>query len=555
MPTILVVEDESIVAMDIQVRLQRMGYRVPAVLATAAEAVTQADALRPDLVLMDIRLRGSMDGIQAARILQGEHHVPVVLLTAYSDQGTLERAKAATPYGYVLKPFKDQELHTTIEVALCKHDNELRLRQAYANLEARVQERTEELARVNEELRHEIDEHRRTDEERARLEDQLRHSQKMEALGRLAAGVAHDFNNMLTIIGGYCELIMARMGDDDLRYRDMRTIQEAVERATALTGRLLAFGRRQLLDLQTVDINARIAKTFDMLRRLIGEDIALTTGLEPGLLLSRTDPGQFDQVVINLVINARDAMPQGGRLLIETATVELGPDYPRCRVDVQSGAYVRVRVRDTGCGMTPEVLSRAFEPFFTTKGNGRGTGLGLAVAYGIVQQSGGHIDVESQPGQGTTFDVFLPVADVRADAGGLGTAGDQPPAARTRTILLVEDEELVRNLARRVLSEQGHRVLEASNGTEALEVARRHDGTIDLLLTDVVMPGLNGRQLAERLVLERPGTRVLYMSGYTDDTILRYGLQEGCVTFLQKPFAPAALTERIRQVLTQEESN
>jgi len=550
MAKILVVEDESIVGLDIKNRLQRLGHQVPDIIASGEQAIAQAEALMPELILMDIMLQGEMNGLEAADIIRERLNIPVIFLTAYSDESTLERAKAAGPYGYVLKPFKDRELYTTIELGLVKHQNEQKLRQAYDQLEMRVEERTAELACVNEELRHEIEERKRAAEEKDRLAEQLRQSQKMEALGRLAAGVAHDFNNMLTIINGYSELVLACMGEEDSLYADIKTIKEAGERATVLTGQLLAFGRRQLLDSRLLDLNQEVAKTLQMFQRLIGEDIELLANLQSAAPYVETDPGQFDQVLVNLVINARDAMARGGRIEIETADVELSEGTTQTRVHIAPGSYVRLRVRDTGCGMNEEILSRVFEPFFTTKPKDKGTGLGLSVVYGIVEQSGGHIEIVSQPDVGTTVDIFLPRAKGQPEP-------TQPEPKQTavgsqkESILLVEDEDVVRDLAHRILRDCGYCVLEARKGEEALMLAELHEGPIHLLLTDVVMPKMSGRQLAEHLTPLRPDMKVLYMSGYTDDTILRYGIQAGDVAFLQKPFAPRALMDKVRQILTQ----
>ena len=550
MANILVVEDESIVGLDIQTRLQRLGYDVPEVVASGEEALVQVEALKPDLVLMDIMLEGEMDGIQTADLVRGRYDIPVVFLTAYSDESTLDRAKITSPYGYLLKPFKDRELYTTIEMGFCKHQVEKKLRYAHDELEQRVQERTAELARVNEELKLEIEERKRADEQKTGLEAQLRQSQKMEALGRLAGGIAHDFNNMLTIITGYSELVLDDMSEEDPRYRDIKTVQDAGNRAATLTSQLLAFGRRQMLNYQSLDLNQAVSSIYDMLVRLIGEDIELLADLQPDLHCVKTDPGQFDQVLINLAINARDAMLRGGKLFIETSDVELDEAHTRRHVNVTPGFYVRLRVRDTGCGMSEKIRSRIFEPFFTTKPKGESTGLGLSVVYGIVEQSGGHIDVASKSGKGTTFDIYLPqtgrVSEVQKEQ-------QTRPSFRegAESILLVEDEEEVLKLTRRILLDHGFHVLEARKGEDALVLSELHEGRIHLLLTDVVMPEMSGRQLAERLTPLRPDMKVLYMSGYTDDTVLRYGIQEKEMPFLQKPFSPEALIGKVWQALNQ----
>jgi signal transduction histidine kinase len=553
MAKILVVEDESIVALDIQSRLGRMGFEVPVVAATGPEALIAAESLRPDLVLMDILLQEGSDGVETAAIIQDQLDLPVVFLTAHSDEATLNRAKLTGPHGYVLKPFKDRELFTTIEVALTKHQNERRLREGHAELERRVAERTAELARVNEELRREIAERQQAAAATARLEEQLRQAQKMEALGRLAGGVAHDFNNMLTIINGYSELLIGQLSVGDPLLADVAAIREAGERAAGLTAELLTFGRRQVLDYRVLDLALEVPRTCAMLERLIGEDVELTTAIPPGPHCVKTDPDGLMRILINLAANARDAMPQGGHLAIEIDDVELDEAYARAHLGAVPGDYVRLRVRDSGCGMSDEVRARIFEPFFTTKPRGKGSGLGLSVVYGMVSQSGGHVEVVSAPGAGTTVDVHLP-----RQAPGLPEAPRPTPLPAPKrvltgaeTVLLVEDDDVVRELAHRILLDHGYQVLEARHGEEALVVAELHNGPLHLLLTDVVMPHLNGPELAERLRRDRPQLKVLYISGYTDDTVLRYGVERAEVHLLQKPFAPDLLTARVRHVLDQ----
>ncbi len=550
MTSILIVEDESIVGLDIHKRLLRMGYDVSAVVASGEAAVASAREIPPGLVLMDIHIQGDMDGVETAAHIRRQMDVPIVFLTAYSDENTLERAKATEPYAYVLKPFKDRELNTTIEIALYRFSIERELQQARDQLEMRVEERTAELARVNAELTDQIEQRQRADEANALLEEQLRQSQKMEALGQLAGGVAHDFNNMLTIITGYSELVLGCINEQEPLFNDIKAIKEAGDRAAILTGQLLTFGRRQALEYTVIDLNSAVDTAHGMLRRMIGEDISFAITLQPSPLFVRTDSGQFDQVLVNLVVNARDAMPQGGNLRIETIAIALEQPLTNRLVHLMPGHYALLRVTDTGKGMDTNILSRIFEPFFTTKSKGKGTGLGLAMVYSIINQSSGQIDVSSALGQGTTFDIYLPLSKVEPKI--------QPKTKTPQrknlhpisgTILLVEDEEVVRNLARRVLRDHGFDVLEARKGEEALVLAELHDGAIDLLLTDVVMPEMSGHQLAQQLGPQRPSMRILYMSGYTNDDVLRYGIQQGHVPFLQKPFGPDDLVAKVHQVL------
>jgi PAS domain S-box-containing protein len=386
--------------------------------------------------------------------------------------------------------------------------------------------------------------------DRIRLEEQLRQAQKMEAVGRLAGGVAHDFNNILTAISSYSELLLADFAPGDPRRADVEEIRKATERAAALTRQLLAFSRRQVLQPKVVDLNAVIANAEKLLRRLIGEDIALVTRLEPALGAVRADAGQLEQVIMNLAVNARDAMQTGGALTLETQNVVIAATTLAAEERiVVPGRYVLLRVRDTGTGMDAETRRHLFEPFFTTRDKGKGTGLGLATVYGIVKQSGGFIWVDSEPGRGSSFRIYLPRVDEAAPPAAPGAAAAEPPAAGTETILVVEDEDAVRAVAREALRRQGYRVLEAANAEAALVVAAGFAGHIGLLLTDVVMPGLSGRALADRLAALRPRTRVLYMSGYTDDAIVQHGVLEPGLSFLQKPFTPDVLAQRVREEL------
>jgi len=384
--------------------------------------------------------------------------------------------------------------------------------------------------------------------ERRSLEEQLRLSQKMEAVGQLAGGVAHDFNNLLTVILGYSILLLRDLRPEDPRRAPLEGIQQAADRAAALTHQLLAFSRRQVLAPRLLDLNVVVADMDKMLRRLIGEHIELSTVLAPDLALVKADPGQIEQVIMNLVVNASDAMPTGGKLTIETTDVELDEACGCIHTVGTPGPCVILTVSDTGHGMDEGTRARVFEPFFTTKEKGKGTGLGLAVVYGIVKQSGGSVWVYSEQGLGTTFKIYLPKVEATSEKPEAITAYKRARRG-TETVLLVEDETAVRSLLRDILESNGYVVLEASRAAEALETSERHRGPIQLLLTDVVMPGISGRKLADRLKTLRPETRVLYMSGYTDTAIVQHGLLEPGVAFLQKPFTPEALSRKIREVL------
>ena len=381
--------------------------------------------------------------------------------------------------------------------------------------------------------------------ESKQLESQLRQAQKMEAVGRLAGGVAHDFNNLLTVIQGYAELLGASLANDPERRESVVEIVKAAERAAALTRQLLAFSRRQVLEMRVLDLGAVVADTEKMLRRLIGEDVEVVVVKPATLGRVKADPGQLEQVLVNLAVNSRDAMPGGGRLTLELADVTLDAPFTTSHDSIPPGRYVVVAVRDTGSGMDAETLGHLFEPFFTTKEKGKGTGLGLATVFGIVKQSGGYVDVASAPGAGTTFRVYLPRTDART------TSGARPPVfslSGWETVLLVEDEAAVRNLVRAVLERKGYVVLVAPDGAVALDLVDKHTGVIHVLLTDIVMPGMSGRDLAAAVRARRPSIKVIFMSGYTADVPTDLGTEGGPV-FLPKPFNEYALTSKLREVL------
>jgi PAS domain S-box-containing protein len=388
--------------------------------------------------------------------------------------------------------------------------------------------------------------------ERRRLETQLRQSQKMEAIGRLAGGVAHDFNNVLTVILSNSEMLAGQLSPEDPRRQELIEIRDAAQRAATLTRQLLAFSRKQVLKPRVLSLNAVVVTLEKMLRRLIGEDIELVTVLQPDLCPVEADPGQLEQIVMNLAVNARDAMPEGGSLSIETGNAEVDEVFARKHFPMVPGRYVMLVVCDSGAGMDAETQRHIFEPFFTTKPRGRGTGLGLSMVYGIVKQSGGYIWAYSEPGLGTTFKIYFPrVEGARGDAEAAVSESSSPPGRET--ILLAEDEDSVRRLARRILEEAGYTVLEAREATEALTISEGWDGPIDLLVTDVVMPELNGRELAERLSVLRPGIQILYISGYTDHDVLD-GIVGPGNNFLQKPFTPESLASKAREALDVPES-
>jgi two-component system, cell cycle sensor histidine kinase and response regulator CckA len=383
----------------------------------------------------------------------------------------------------------------------------------------------------------------------AKLAQQLQHAMKMEAVGRLAGGVAHDFNNLLTGIGGYTDLIISDLNPGDPILADLNEIKKATQSAATLTSQLLAFSRKQLIEPRILSLNHLITSFKKMLQRLIGEDIDLSALLCDKLASVRIDPGQFEQILVNLAINARDAMADGGKLTIETANIDIDEDYCTLHPYVKPGRHVMLAVSDTGCGMSQEVKSHLFEPFYTTKQKGRGTGLGLATIYGVIKQSGGSIEVYSEPGEGTTFKIYLPAIEEIPQQLDLEKKPVSSLSKGDETILLVEDESIVRELAAKMLKRINYNILYASNGDEALEIAQNYSGVIHLMITDVVMPGMNGRQLAERLLRMRPNIKVLFTSGYTENAIAHHGIIEKGLSFIGKPYSSRDLANKIRRLL------
>ena len=411
---------------------------------------------------------------------------------------------------------------------------------------------TSQLERANRQLKQQVEERRRVEETLRKTQNQLVQAQKLEAIGRLAGGVAHDFNNLLTVVELSARLMGRQMHRQDPLWEHVRQIQEASERGIRLTRQLLSFGRRGSAELQPVNLSHLIGELSRMLQRIIGEDVELFTDLADELWPVEVDPSQMEQVIVNLAVNARDAMPLGGRLTIKTANEVLAQTHEVLPPDARCGDYVLIRVSDTGTGMADEVKDHLFEPFFSTKTGENGTGLGLPTVYGIVRQNQGYIGLESQVGQGTTFSIYLP----RSQGGTHGTSAEPSPrpataalAAGTETILVVEDEGAVLGLARQILEEQGYHVLTARNGLQALQVSREYGGIIHLLLTDVIMPELNGRQLAEQLRSARADLRVLYMSGYSDDLLAHHNIPGQGVALLAKPFSMDTLIHKVRGAL------
>lgn len=625
---ILIVEDEGIIARDIQRELLDLGYQPVDIAVSGEGAVESAERLRPQLVLMDIHLTGAMDGIEAAIRIRQRCGIPCIFLTAYATEEVVERAKAAMPLGYIVKPFDAQSLRSTMEIALHKDEIDRKLRaserryralfetahdaiittdadgtivgwslaateligysEAEAigrNIDIVVPERFRpERAQVygailsgamSRDLRRPIERpvvrkdgqivpsdisfaHWLEDEtpfiswfirnitERQKLERQFRQAQKMEVVGRLAGGIAHDFNNVLTVINGTCDFVLGTSPEDAPYRQDFLDIREAGGRAERLTRQLLTFSRKQTSERAVTSIGGLAARATGLLKRLLGEHVRLVMQ-GPGDGRSDTaniDPSQFEQVVLNLAVNARDAMPSGGTLTITTDRVVLTATDATEHLGLSVGPHVRLTVSDTGTGMTEDVRAHLFEPFFTTKAEGKGTGLGLATVYGIVTQHGGAIAVESTLGVGTTFTVWVPAA---AGTAASGVAASSDLAHGTETILLAEDDVTTRAVAERILSGAGFHVLSAEDGEHALEMFTEAGRQVDLVLTDVVMPKMDGPELAERIADVDPSIPVLYMSAYNDDHIDNERFSDA--NFVAKPFNSAALTRHIRETL------
>jgi PAS domain S-box-containing protein len=632
-PAVLVVEDEHIVALDIRMHLEKYGYRVPAMYPSGEEALEKIADVAPDLVLMDIKLQGEMDGVEAAQQIKDEHNIPVILLTAYADEATIQRAKLTQPFAYIIKPFEERELRTAIEIALYRHRMERELEQRerlfqttlnsigdavvvtdtedrieFANRTAvdlfgfdtqndlvgrqlsevvRIETETDEhgaertyavpagAARIPVEYRvtplqwdsgieggsvsvyTNISSRLRAEEALHASEEQLRHAQKMEAVGRLSGGIAHDFNNLLTVILGYSKLVLGELRQrSDLDGNDLvpniEGIQKAAVKSVSLTRQLLAFSRRQVLEPKYEDLNDIVSDMEKMLRRLLTERVNLQLSLNASPATVYVDRGQVEQVLMNLAVNARDAMPSGGSLLIKTEVEDIVEPRTGSTDEIDVGRYIVLRVKDTGVGIDRENIERVFEPFFTTKERGAGTGLGLSTVYGIVKQTGGSINIESEQGRGTTFVIHIPHKE--GDRSHTESEAIQTPMAEygSETILVVEDDESIRDLICTALKQRGYQIIDTANAGEALLVCEENH-RVDLLISDIVMPHVSGTALAKRIRTVRPGLRVLLISAYPDQQFDELGELED-VEFLPKPFDLDTFLRTVRAVLDSAES-
>ncbi len=637
-PRILIVEDDPIIVMDMDDRLRNLGYQVCGDAATGVAAVDMAMSLRPDLVLMDIRLQGAMDGVEAAAHIRARLDVPVVYITAYADPHTLSRARITEPYGYVIKPFTERELHTAVDIALYKHQMERRLRERERWLAATLNsigdavlattdaglvlllnpqaealtgwQQAEAVGRgvgevlaILDEPSHTRPEHpahralrlgvpmeladvllvardgrelpiegcttlirdergsmegavvvfrdisrrRREDKEREELQSQLFQAQKMEVVGMLAGGIAHDFNNLMTTIVGYASLILSEMVESDPERINVEAIQKAGERAASLTDQILAFSRKQRPEPRLLDLNGVVADLEAMIRRLVGEDVEVISALGSAHYYVKADPSQLEQVIMNLVVNAQQAMPEGGCLTLKTETVKLGAADCAGAAEAYPGAFARLAVSDTGIGIDGETMARIFEPFFSTKG--KGTGLGLSIARNIVRQYGGWMEASSVFAGGSTFSVYLPLFGGATEARAWERRSVPDLRGAGQRILLVEDDDGVRGAVTEMLRLGGYQVVPAVNALDARNIFDRDGGRFDMVLSDVVLPDRDGLQLIDELLQQRPDLPVLVTSGYPDERAQWPLIKERGYGFLRKPFSISELLLAIRAAM------
>ena len=632
---ILVVEDENIIAIDIRNRVLNLGYGVAGVVAKGEDAIAKAEETLPDLVLMDIKLRGEMDGVEAASRIRLDLDIPIIYLTAYANTSTLERAKFTEPFGYLLKPFEDTELQVALEIALYRHRMERRLRESERRFRLLFENSPDaifitdpesgeildanpaaselllrphaEIVGLHQSKLHpphmfesamtefsdqvhafrknrkanpvesvilradgtevcvevlaqivqlngepvfqssfrDISQRKRAEEDKKRLEVQLHLAQKMEAIGTLAGGIAHDFNNLLMGIQGNASLVLHTMDSAHPQFERLKTIEQLVESGAKLTAQLLGYASKGRYQVKIIDLNRLVEGIVDTFGRAKKEITIHLEGSED-LFTIEADQGQIEQVLLNFFVNAADAMPDGGELTLKTMNAT--PEDMKDRVyKPKSGQYVLLTVTDTGIGMDKETQKRIFDPFFTTKEMGQGTGLGLASAYGIIKGHGGYIDVESEKGRGTTFRVYLPASTQTIPE---VVEKDRRPIKGTGTILLVDDEEIVLDVSINLLKSLGYTVLDAKGGREAVEVYKAHKGKIDMVILDMIMPGMGGAEAFDRMKAIDPNVKVLLSSGFSIEGQAREILNRGCDGFIQKPFSLEKLSRKINEILT-----
>lgn len=510
MISILLVEDEAIVALDLKNNLENLGYSVIGNAPSGEEALELLKDLKPDLIILDIKLQGTLDGIDTAAILNKKYGIPFIILTAYSDEGIIERAKQVEPYGYIIKPFGSNNLRASIEMAMYR-----------AKMKTEVE----------------------------KLEMQLRQSEKLKAVGNMAGGIAHDFNNILTVILGYVSLIDEKLSLNENIDSDIEGIKTAALRANSLTKHLLAFSRKQVLDPEYVKINIIIENISRMVARLIPENIVLNIISESESQIVFIDQAQIEQVLLNLVLNAKDAMHDGGNLLLKSKVISLQKKLHVTTGTIPKGTYVCIMVKDNGIGISSDNLTHIFDPFFTTKPLHKGTGLGLASVYGIIEQSGGYIDVQSEPGTGTVFTIYL---ETSKESNLVLNSYEQEKKENLKgseAILVVEDEEEIRKLLVKMLIIYGYQAFECSNPGEAILLAENKEFNFDLLITDVFMPLMNGRQLSERLLAMGNQFKTIFISGYESEMVKNMGIDIDNNNFLSKPFQRIDLLAIVRRTL------
>jgi len=607
---ILIVEDEKIVALDIKTHLLKLGYQVAGSFGHAEEALEFLETHHVNLVLMDIHLQGKMDGVEAAHNIKERWDIPVIMLTAFADENTIARSKRTEPFGYIIKPFHERELRTAIEMALYRYQMGKALKERerlFSTTLASIADgvvvtdetgkinylnrKAEELASVDDWYHKELDmvfpklkldegpeiemvnrfgmtkqiSRKATDLEdqnhkvgqvwalhditnQRELEKQLRHSQKMEAIGRLAGGVAHDFNNILTVIMGYCTLILDDEKDQNPYIHDVQGIQSAAKKAVNLTRQLLLFSRQQQAEKEVIDLNGLIKGLEKMLRRLITEDISIHLRLQGDGTFLMADPGQLEQVLINLVVNARDALPEGGRISISTERFYQRQEEPTVSGLIPKGEYARILVEDNGIGMSPSLQTKVFEPFFTTKEEGQGTGLGLSTVFGILRQHKGFIQLKSTEGHGTVFSLYFPLLSAE-ELPEKNQEEIREPVCGSETIMIVEDDHFVLHLMKQVLDNCGYEVLEATNGGDALVLLETHGDKVDLIITDVVMPHMNGDVLQKRIQDRFPHIPFLFITGYPEKTLEEKHIDLPGEQILHKPFQANQLLNKVTELL------
>ncbi len=637
-PKIIIVEDEHIIAMEIQDRLERIGYEVPAIFSTGEEVVKEVKNINPDLIIMDIMLEGKMDGIEAAEKLQNQFDIPLVYLTAYSDKETLERAKITQPFGYILKPLEERELHSTIEIALYKHNIEKKLKEneewlsttlksigdavittdnkgkiTFINSVAEILtgwSHNEALGQEAHKIFNIIDEKSHSElpdivkkvlqegkvtklksnsllinkgkkeipvddsaapikdsegnvngivlvfrdiSEHKKLEDKLRHSQKMEAVGTLTGGVAHDFNNIMTAIQVSTELTLMEISDSTLKenelYNTLLDINRHAKYGAELTRQLLQFSSKHPMQPVKTDLNFLIQNTLKMLERLISENIKMIPQLEKNLLPSLIDQGTIKQVILNLALNAQDAMPDGGELIIKTENYELKENDNKEKSEAKPGKYVKLSIIDTGIGMNQDTLDHIFEPFFTTKDVGKGSGLGLSVVHGIVKQHKGWLTLDSEPNKGTAFKIYLPVYSEMKKKSKTIEEAMKIPKGKGERILVVEDDEIILKYVEKTLIKNGYTVFSSKNSDQALKIFKLEKGNFDIFFSDVVLPGKDGIKLAEKFLSLNPNIHVILSSGYTDLKSKGARIEEKNFQYIEKPYKINDLLQLIQDTL------